>query len=223
MNHPAELAVRAYLNKAVKGEGTISEDNLEQIASDIKSALTRQFAGPPREDFRLRMSNLGRPTCQLWYDKNKPEVAEPFPSNFLMNMVLGDLVEAVFKGLLREANVEFNDSSRVTLKIGGTEIKGECDLTKYVSAQDMNLNEVNEKIKKTITYIKEDMPFERCYKAEAESYRKELSGNYILPRGCTFCKYKRDGWDTLQELPSKVSKAKELPMVQYVSLAEPVE
>lgn len=285
MNHPAELAVRAYLNKAVKGEGTISEDNLEQIASDIKSALTRQFAGPPREDFRLRMSNLGRPTCQLWYDKNKPEVAEPFPSNFLMNMVLGDLVEAVFKGLLREANVEFNDATKVSLKVGDTEIKGECDLTigntvddiksaspwsyknkfesygalakedsfgyvpqlagyaqamgvdvggwwvinkgngdfKYVSAQDMNLNEVNEKIKKTITYIKEDMPFERCYKAEAESYRKELSGNYILPRGCTFCKYKRDCWDTLQELPSKVSKAKELPMVQYVSLAEPVE
>ena len=70
MNHPAELAIRAYLSKAVKGEGTISEDNLEQIASDVKSALKRQFAGPPREEFRLRMSNLGRPTCQLWYDKN---------------------------------------------------------------------------------------------------------------------------------------------------------
>tara|TARA_R110002020_G_scaffold49397_2_gene140562 strand:- start:926 stop:1786 length:861 start_codon:yes stop_codon:yes gene_type:complete len=283
MNHPAELAIRAYLNRAVKGEGTISEDNLEQIASDVKSALKRQFAGPPREDFRLRMSNLGRPTCQLWYDKNKPEVAEPFPSNFLMNMVLGDLVEAVFKGLLREANVEFNDATKVTLKVGDTEIKGECDLTigntvddiksaspwsyknkfesygalssedsfgyvsqlagyaqglgvdvggwwvvnkgngdfKYVSAQEMDVKEVNKNIKKTIDYINKDKPFKRCYEAQPETYRKVASGNYVLPRGCTFCKYKKDCWDTLQELPSLVSNAKEPPMVQYVSLAEP--
>ena len=32
-------------------------------------------------------------------------------------MILGDLVEAVFKGLLREANVEFNDSQKVSLKL----------------------------------------------------------------------------------------------------------
>ena len=64
----------------------------------------------------LDLSNQGM--VKYWLDKNKPEVAEALPSNFLMNMVLGDLVEAVFKGLLREANVEFNDATKVTLKIG---------------------------------------------------------------------------------------------------------
>jgi hypothetical protein len=66
-------------------------------------ALQRQFGGGnKRGDFQIRMSNVGRPTCQLWYEKNKPEVALPIPTTFIMNMMIGDIVEAVFKGLLRK-------------------------------------------------------------------------------------------------------------------------
>jgi hypothetical protein len=85
----------------------------------------------------------------------------------------------------------------------------------------MDIKEVNSRIKNTVDYINKDKPFKRCYEAQPETYRKVASGNYVLPRGCTFCKYKKDCWDTLQELPSLVSNAKEPPMVQYVSLAEP--
>ena len=56
------------------------------------------------------MSNIGRPTCQLWFDKNKPETALPKPTTFVMNMMLGDIVEAVFKGVLKESNVAFEDT-----------------------------------------------------------------------------------------------------------------
>tara|TARA_R110000824_G_scaffold69192_5_gene178251 strand:+ start:1502 stop:1804 length:303 start_codon:yes stop_codon:yes gene_type:complete len=98
MNHPAELALHQYMNSAVKGESVMSDDVIQQVADDVSEALQRQFGGgKARGDFRLRMSNVGRPTCQLWYDKNKPEVALPFPTTFMMNMMLGDIVEAVFK------------------------------------------------------------------------------------------------------------------------------
>ena len=116
MKHPAELALHQYMEDAVADKTTISADTIEQVASDIKDALQRQFGSDGRKgDFRLRMSNIGRPSCQLWYEKNKPEVAVPLPTTFIMNMMLGDIVEAVFKGLLKEIfnpNIPFEHKNR---------------------------------------------------------------------------------------------------------------
>jgi hypothetical protein len=129
MNHPAELAVFEYLGKAVNGETSMAEDIRKQVASDVEAALEKQFSSGPRDKFRLRMSNIGRPTCQLWFEKNDPEDKTPLPPHFLINMIIGDIVEAVFKGLLRAAEVDFKDNDNVTLKLGdGTEIKGEYDM-----------------------------------------------------------------------------------------------
>ena len=113
MNHPAELALHQYMENAVKGDSTISEDTIKQVANDVADAMRRQFGGGKgRGDFKMRMSNVGRPTCQLWYQKNKPEVALPFPNTFIMNMMLGDIVEAVFKGVLKEAGIKYEDSEK---------------------------------------------------------------------------------------------------------------
>jgi hypothetical protein len=107
MNHPAELAVFHFLSKASKGESQMSEDIRKNVASDVEAALAKQFSSGPRDAFKIRMSNIGRPTCQLWFDKNDPEDKTPMPPHFLMNMIIGDIVEAVFKGLLRAAGVDF--------------------------------------------------------------------------------------------------------------------
>lgn len=129
MNHPAELAIHQYMTDAVNGKSTMSEEVVNQVAGDIKDSLNRQFGGGnKRGDFRLRMSNIGRPTCQLWFQKNKPELAEAKSTNFMMNMMLGDIVEAVFKGLLRGAGVKYEDSEKVELDLGDTKISGEYDL-----------------------------------------------------------------------------------------------
>ena len=129
MNHPAELAIHQYMEDAVKGNSTMSDATIKQVATDISDALKRQFdGGNKRGDFKLRMSNVGRPTCQLWYEKNKPEVALPFPTTFVMNMMLGDIVEAVFKGLLKEAGVQYEDTDKVTLDCGDTNVSGSYDL-----------------------------------------------------------------------------------------------
>ena len=129
MNHPAELAIHQYMEDAVKGNSTMSDATIKQVATDISDALKRQFGGGnKRGDFKLRMSNVGRPTCQLWYEKNKPEVALPFPTTFVMNMMLGDIVEAVFKGLLKEAGVQYEDTDKVTLDCGDTNVSGSYDL-----------------------------------------------------------------------------------------------
>ena len=129
MNHPAELMVYNFLQKAMAGEASMTDEVATQVASDVEAAMHKQFNSGPRDEFRLRMSNIGKPKCQLWFEKNDPEDKTPLPPHFLMNMILGDIVEAVFKGLLRAAGVEFNDNDTVTLKLpNGQEIKGEYDM-----------------------------------------------------------------------------------------------
>ena len=129
MNHPAELAIHQYMEDAVKGKSQMSSDTIKQVSEDIADALYRQFgSGKKRGDFRLRMSNVGRPTCQLWYEKNKPEVALPFPNTFIMNMMLGDIVEAVFKGILKEAKVKYEEPENVTLELDEASINGTYDI-----------------------------------------------------------------------------------------------
>ena len=129
MKHPAELALHQYMDDAVKGKSSMSDDTIKQISSDIADAVKRQFGGEnKRSKFSLRMSNVGRPTCQLWYDRNKPEVAVPLPTTFVMNMMIGDIVEAVFKGLLTEAGVKYEDTNKVTLDCGDTTVSGSYDL-----------------------------------------------------------------------------------------------
>ena len=129
MKHPAELALHQYLEDAVKGKTSISQDTIKQIGDDVMAAAKRQFGGGNKRDkFGLRMSNVGRPTCQLWYDKNKPEEAMPFPTTFIMNMMLGDIVEAIFKGILTEAGVKYEDTDKVSLDLDNDSVSGSYDL-----------------------------------------------------------------------------------------------
>lgn len=129
MHHRAEIALHQYLENAVKGTTEMSEETIEQVSSDVAEALHKQFgSGKKRGDFKLRMSNVGRPTCQLWYEKNKPEVALPKPTTFMMNMMIGDIVEAVFKGLLREAGVRYEEPEHVTLELDDASINGTYDV-----------------------------------------------------------------------------------------------
>ena len=130
MNHPAELALHQYMENAANGKSTMSIETIQQVGLDVMGALGRQFGGGnKRDEFGLRMSNVGRPTCQLWFEKNEPEKALPLPTTFVMNMMLGDIVEAVFKGLLKEAGVEYEDDKKVTLKLDDdTSVSGTYDI-----------------------------------------------------------------------------------------------
>jgi hypothetical protein len=94
----------------------------------VEAAVHRQFQNTYSKDFRLRASNIGKATCQLWFAKNKPEAAVPPPSHFLLRMLIGDITEAVFKGILKEAGATFKEPEQVDTEIGGEKISGEYDL-----------------------------------------------------------------------------------------------
>jgi hypothetical protein len=127
VNHPAEIKIHRYLEDVRKGKRGMSDATIARIVKDVKEAVEKQFNQSERK-FTMRMSNIGRPYCQLWYDKNQPSEGLEPSANFLMNMMIGDIVEAVFKGLLTEAGVEFSDGFKSTLTLGKHKIDGTHDL-----------------------------------------------------------------------------------------------
>jgi hypothetical protein len=138
MQHSAELALHQFMEDASNGKTTFSDETVSQIGKDVMDAVKRQFgSGQSRDKFRLRMSNIGRPSCQLWYDKNKPDIALPRSTTFVMNMMLGDIVEAVFKGLLKEAGVKYEDADKVTLELPDAKIEGTYDIVIDGSVDDI--------------------------------------------------------------------------------------
>ena len=279
MNHPVELLMQAYLKDIVGHKTKMSSEVIETVVNDIRDALHRQFAGEARQEFRLRPSNLGRPKCQLWFDKNKPSETSELPSNFVINMFLGDVVESIFKGILRAMKVEFEDNGKIDIDIEGQNISGEYDLIlngkvddvksasnwsyknkfanyeslrsndsfgyipqlavyaegtgakvggwwvinksngdfKYISANGLKVNDEIDKMKDTIAAV-ESKDLVRCFEPELEYFRGKATGNKVLNKNCTFCDYRHSCWDSLQELPSQMSKAKEPKMVQYIEL-----
>ena len=284
MNHPAELAIHQYLEDAANGKSTMSDETIDTVAREVAEALKRQFgSGNKRGEFRLRMSNIGRPTCQLWFEKNKPDAALPKPTTFVMNMMLGDIVESVFKAVLKESNVAFEDTDQVSLPVGDsndTIVSGSYDLIvddavddvksasdwsyrnkfesydtlsksdpfgyvgqlagyaqasgkraggwwvvnkangdfKYVPAA-IDMRKELTKLKETVEKVNENK-FERCFEAVPETYRGKPSGNMVLNDNCRFCDYRFECWPNMQELPSKVSQARDPKIVAYVELKE---
>jgi len=283
MNHKAELTLHRFLSEATDGERVLSDANIDKIAEDVKEALHRQLGSQnSRKEFRLRMSNIGRPTCQLWFEKNQPEKALPFPKNFVMNMMLGDIVEAVFKGLLRQAGVAYEDSKKVSMelkidkKIEGTydivmddavdDIKSASDWSyknkfesfdtlasedpfgyvgqlagyaqatnkraggwwvinkangnfKYVPADGLDLTKEIDKLSSNLDVV-ESNEFKRCFEPVEETFRGKPTGNKVLTKTCSFCRYKHACWENLQEIPSLVSQAKIPKIVSYIEIGK---
>ena len=123
MQHRGDLAIHEYLRKVSEGRSSMSKKTIKQIAKDVEESLTRQFSSKNKKSFDIRMSNVGRPSCQLWFEKNHPEKALPKPNTFIINMLIGDIVEAIFKGLLTEAKVDYKNSEKVTLDIGDNSVR----------------------------------------------------------------------------------------------------
>ena len=280
MKHPSEIALHQYLDDATNGKSSMSAKTIAGIKKDIGEALKRQFGSrTKRRKFQLRMSNVGRPSCQLWFEKNQPEKSDPLPTTFVMNMMLGDIVEAVFKGLMKEAKIKFEDSDKVYLNLADEKVSGTYDLVlddavddiksasdwsyrnkfesfdtlsaddafgyvgqlagyakalgkkaggwwvvnkangsfKYVPAENIDVDNEVKKLEENVKVVKSNV-FKRCYESEEETFRGKPTGNRVLGKTCSFCRYKHSCWENLQELPSLLSKAKEPKIVSYVSI-----
>lgn len=74
------------------------------------------------------------------------------------------------------------------------------------------------KAEETVTAIREEKPFKRCFEDEAEEFRKKPTGNRVLPFVCSWCEYKHSCWDNLTHRPQVMSKAKDPKWAWYTEL-----
>jgi hypothetical protein len=84
---------------------TPNEAFLEAAAEQFKDALRRRCARQERRG-SIRFSSLGKPDCQVWFNVNRPEAAEPKTPQTQMKFLYGDLLEILLLYLAKEAGHE---------------------------------------------------------------------------------------------------------------------
>lgn len=126
--HPILLQVQSFLNKAQKRETFIDDELKKEFANLCVASLDKHFNSEKR-DFRLYVSNVGRPLCQLQLEKAGVEkIPQPY-SNIFRNL-FGDLIEAAAIIVMKAAGVNVQDQDEVVYyDVGGITIKGRTDLT----------------------------------------------------------------------------------------------
>ena len=109
--------IQLFLAEANKASVEVSDELIEEFGNACKDAFKKQYTEERKKELAYRMSNIGKPLCQLQMEAQGAE-RQPFDSTFKMRMILGDAVEAIFKAILKASGVEYQDSEQVKIKIG---------------------------------------------------------------------------------------------------------
>ena len=120
--------VQMYLNQVSKEPVKISDKLGEAFGEACKSALRKQFTEQRKTGFQPRMSNIGRPLCQLQMEaKNIKGEGQPY--NAKMRNTFGDLIEALAIFVMKSAGVEIEDEQKsVKYKFNGSTLEGRYDV-----------------------------------------------------------------------------------------------
>lgn len=106
----------------------VKDEWIDNATELFREAMYKQFRPREQQDFSVRMSNIGRPLCQLQRAKEGADRAR-LPYNHVMKMALGDATEAIMEIIIRAAGLNVTGGKRrVRLQVAGTEIKGENDV-----------------------------------------------------------------------------------------------
>lgn len=112
------------IDKLNDGPLDISEDLIEEFGEAIKDVIRSWSVPQQRDGFTLRMSNIGRPMRQLWFDKNsKINNNKILPATFI-KFLYGHLLEELVLLLAKMSGHEVTDQQK---EIDVSGIKGHMD------------------------------------------------------------------------------------------------
>ena len=122
------LKVQQYLDNVSKSPAKLDKQLVQEFGEACKNALLKQFEEPRRDKFEPRMSNIGRPLCQLQMEA-KGVKGEGQPYNVKMRNTFGDIIEALSIFVMKSAGVNIvNEQKKVTYKFNGEKIEGRQDV-----------------------------------------------------------------------------------------------
>ena len=122
------LQVQKYLDNVSKSPVKLDTKLVQEFGEACKNALLKQFEESRRDKFEPRMSNIGRPLCQLQMEA-KGVKGEGQPYNVKMRNTFGDIIEALAILIMKSAGVDIkNEQKKVIYKFNGDKIEGRQDV-----------------------------------------------------------------------------------------------
>jgi hypothetical protein len=127
MKSPQNVVEDIYENLKPLCDGQpldLSEEKINKFGEDMKNVL-RNWANPTARDstFSLRMSNVGKPSRQLWYDSRAENTFSVNPST-MIKFFYGHILEEVILLLARLSGHEVTDEQK-EVEVEG--VKGHID------------------------------------------------------------------------------------------------
>jgi len=185
----------------------ISDEEIERTGENIKEAL-RQWAKPSERNasFTIRMSNLGRPSRQLWFEKRDANKTA-LESSTLIRFLYGHILEEVVLMLARLSGHDVTDEQK-EVNVDG--IKGHIDckidgeIIDVKTASRMSFNKFKS------GGVAEDDPF--GYIAQLTSYEEaegtEEGGFLVISKDTgELCLYRPESLDK-PNIKSRIKKLK---------------
>lgn len=104
----------------------VSEENVLAMGEAFMGLLRTRFEKRPEKKGEevLRFSALGKKDRQIWYQANKPEVAEPIKGKQLFKFMYGDVLELLMLFLAMESGHEVTD---LQMKVEEDGVHGSID------------------------------------------------------------------------------------------------
>lgn len=107
---PSILDLPKDIYKLLEG-GLRQDENLGSVIEKFgldSSGVLKKYLSTKGYHPTLRMSNIGKPFRQLWYELNKPEVGEPLRGETLLKFMYGSLIEELIFSLAKSAGHEIS-------------------------------------------------------------------------------------------------------------------
>ena len=130
MKNLDNLVEDIYSKLSVLGDGKpldVSEKDIDALGESIKEVLHHWANPSPRSSDMLRMSNIGKPTRQLWYDiKSENESTESLPPPVFIKFLYGHILEEVLLFLVKLSGHKVGNQQK---EVSVSGIKGHMDCT----------------------------------------------------------------------------------------------
>jgi hypothetical protein len=122
-----EARLNDFLTRLGRKEASLSDGAIKIITDDITKKLSDKQN--ERSGFTIRMSNVGRPLCQLLMERNQAPRGNVMDAQSSVRFFMGDTLERFLIACLYEAGVNVNAVDiPVRLDIGGIDLMGTADI-----------------------------------------------------------------------------------------------
>ena len=120
--------VQSFLKMATDDSVAVSDKLIDEFGEMCKDAFRKQFTNKREKSFRARMSNIGKPLCQLQMEKSNAE-PEGQPYNNKMRNTFGDLIEALAVTIIKASGIKVDSTQKsVSYNMDKSKIDGTYDI-----------------------------------------------------------------------------------------------